>query len=561
MYDDGSVPRHLVLDEDVPNNVKYLTLSYCWGPNPTFIRLCQENLLQFRKCISIQDLPLTFREAIQVANELGIVYLWIDALCIIQDSPTDWEAESSQMADIYTYAYVHIAALASADAQSGLFRSRSPASINALSLQVNIKGEVPETYRAVLDDSYEREYAPLARRAWIFQEQTLSTRTLFFGQRFLSWECLECHLSEPYPHGVPWGKAQDSGTRLKFTHFSPKRAFGKILATVSEHYSPTEGTDSLPEQAEPGDRKHMWNAIVEQYTRCELTRAEDKLVALAGIVQRFGRVFKDECWAGMWRKELPSSLLWSVLGDGIRPLQYRAPSWSWASVDGPIKPPVRTSRVMAEVVSIKPNRRPSLYGVGESANMVVKGHLYKVNLTPNKEAEDTYDLTFGEGTRKVTVLATLTIDAPLNGVDYTGFQGTRSIFCLDVAETEHEYQSRTARLNKLSTNHLFRLFFRLELQFEIPQTAIEGLLLEPTASGAPGQYRRIGVFQVGNYAMKFARAKKNLRVWRHSREFSSDLKRPDRLLKVVDDASELPPLEEGEYLDFDGEDRYTCELV
>lgn len=447
----------------------------------------------------------------RVAEELRISYLWIDALCIIQDSHEDWEMESSQMADIFAFAYIHIAALASADAQSGLFRTRCPTSINAMSLQVNVKGEMPETYCAVLDHSHEMESAPLARRGWIFQEQTLSTRTLFFGRRFLSWECLECHLSEAYPTGVPWEKAQNLSTRLKFRHFSPKSAFGRMLATVSDYHLSSENTHSLPTHQEPDYRKHMWDGIVERYSRCELSRAEDKLVALTGIVQRFGRVFKDECFAGMWRKELPSSLLWSVPGDGVRPHQYRAPSWSWASVDGPVRPPVRTSRVTAEVASIKPNRRPSVYGLGESANMIVKGQIYKATLTPNKEAEDTYDLTFGEGPREVTVLSTLSIDVPEDGSDITAFQGTRSFFCLDVAETEYEYQSKTARLNKLSMNRLFKMFFRLEMQFEIPQSAIEGLLLKPTGT-APGQYRRVGVFQVGNYAMRFARAKRNLRV-------------------------------------------------
>ena len=93
-----------------------------------------------------------------------------------------------------------------------------------------------------------------------------------------------------------------------------------------------------------------WDGIVDVYTRSSLTRQEDKLIALSGIAQEMTLLLNDEYLAGLWKKNLPYQLLWSITkpltdnhGDPcFRPQEYRAPTWSWASIDGHVVPGNRT---------------------------------------------------------------------------------------------------------------------------------------------------------------------------------------------------------------------------
>lgn len=66
--------------------------------------------------IFLSDLPPLFQDAIIITRQLGLRYLWIDSLCIIQDSLRDWETEAAKMASIYQNSYVTISAT---DASNG----------------------------------------------------------------------------------------------------------------------------------------------------------------------------------------------------------------------------------------------------------------------------------------------------------------------------------------------------------------------------------------------------------------------------------------------------------
>jgi hypothetical protein len=101
----------------------YATLSHCWGSD-YLLCLTQKNEPELRDDISMNKLPRTFREAAIVARKLDIRHLWIDSLCIIQDSPTDWQTESSIMGAIYQGSHCNIAATDSTSSQGGLFRNQ-----------------------------------------------------------------------------------------------------------------------------------------------------------------------------------------------------------------------------------------------------------------------------------------------------------------------------------------------------------------------------------------------------------------------------------------------------
>jgi hypothetical protein len=97
-------------------------LSHCWGLSHR-ITATSATLDRLKKEISLDELPKTFQDAIIIAERLSVQYLWIDPLCIIQDDPLDWRAESSKMADVYTQSYLTISASTSTDDSTGCFRN------------------------------------------------------------------------------------------------------------------------------------------------------------------------------------------------------------------------------------------------------------------------------------------------------------------------------------------------------------------------------------------------------------------------------------------------------
>jgi Heterokaryon incompatibility protein (HET) len=188
----------------------YMTLSHCWGPKEIaekVPRLLLANLKDRMTQIVTSDLPATFQHAIAITRKLGIRYLWIDSLCIIQDSDeqSDWLRESARMGDVYANSYCNIAATAAKDGTMGCFSERNPILVNPLRIEVSWSGLTAGTYCAIDGDMWDREVdcAPLNQRAWVFQERFLTPRNLSFGARRLFWECQERRACETFPTGLP----------------------------------------------------------------------------------------------------------------------------------------------------------------------------------------------------------------------------------------------------------------------------------------------------------------------------------------------------------------------
>jgi hypothetical protein len=115
---------------DGDDTYSYAALSYRWGNKPTFKRLLPASVKSFEEGVLIEELALTFRDAIAFTQKLGLQYLWIDALCIIQDSSAEWHKEASQMDKVYGNSLINIAATSSTDAEGGLFKERDPIILN-----------------------------------------------------------------------------------------------------------------------------------------------------------------------------------------------------------------------------------------------------------------------------------------------------------------------------------------------------------------------------------------------------------------------------------------------
>jgi hypothetical protein len=249
-------------------NAGYMTLSYRWGENQTLL-LSSSNITSFQAGRPICDLPLTFREFFTVARRFSIRYVWIDALCIIQDSQRDWEAEAPTMRDVYANSACNVAASASHDPESGLFRTREPDSIKPPYLSASLFSDSPNTpcnyYMYDLDHwDHEVQYGPLHARGWVYQEVLLAPRVLYFGANQVLWECLTTQSSEF--HSLIDDHDPVGGDKWRLQ---------ELLEA---------GGDSQ-EGPMPLSPLTSWMGLVEKYSGCVFTRPSDKLFAFSGIAK------------------------------------------------------------------------------------------------------------------------------------------------------------------------------------------------------------------------------------------------------------------------------------
>jgi hypothetical protein len=277
--------------------------------------LLESNIDQFAISIPFSSLPKSFREAIEFTRNLGVGYLWIDALCIIQDSQEDWLHEALLMSSVYSNSYLNIAATSSKNGNGGLFVAQNPFLANPCMIEANWEGLPPGIY-VCYDDSARRrriDGGPLNKRAWVLQERLLAPRVVHFAYDQVWWECLCVRACESFPEGIREERNEistDAATAMRRINVQSRKTLNQD-----------------------------WLAIVEKYTECGLSKKEDKLVALAGVakaVQMLSNLPEEDYLAGLWKGDLARDLLWHVTSTGTRPSGYQAPSWSWASVEGAV---------------------------------------------------------------------------------------------------------------------------------------------------------------------------------------------------------------------------------
>lgn len=291
----------------------YLTLSYRWGTDPGLL-LLSSTLHEFRQGKPISVLPKTFQDLVTVARKFSIRYVWIDALCIIQDSPEDWEVEALKMRTVYANSACTVAASVSSNESEGLFRFRDAASFKPGLVNMSLRSG-----KTQICQIFERDYwntnifsGPLHKRGWVFQERHLSTRIIYFANNQILWECLEGAKCEGFPEGIPH-------------HYSDKDLDQLWQLREKEAEAPGDANDVEM----PGSVYVLWRDLVKKYTGCSFTKVDDKLPAFAGIAKLFQEITRDEYIAGLWRSRLLEGLDWRVYEPKLKAsLAYRAPSWS-----------------------------------------------------------------------------------------------------------------------------------------------------------------------------------------------------------------------------------------
>lgn len=294
--------------QSIPN-ITYATLSHRWGSSNPSATLTVENRAQWLQSLELAALPKTFRDAIEITRKLNIPFIWIDCMCIIQNDEghRDWEREAVRMADIYRHSHLTIAPAFSADCHGGfsIDNALQPLirkfTINSDSGRREVIIRPRFDQKCVLDDS------PLHARGWIFQEQILSRRTVYFTNEQFFWQCRTHFCSEDgLRDRTRWCRETTSLTQYTL-----------------------EGDDSDPDV--------VWQQWINKYSTREFTYSKDRISALAGITRFYQEATGDTPVAGLWLRNFQRHLLWSGLTQPSQWDEYRIedgiPSWSWLSVD------------------------------------------------------------------------------------------------------------------------------------------------------------------------------------------------------------------------------------
>lgn len=334
--EDGTQDIRLVDGKD--HHGQYGVLSYCWGSSPESIfQTTTINLQQNYSRITFEDPSFNklFRDTIVFLRSLGISYLWIDALCIIQDDKADWLAEASKMASVYSNAYLTISASVSTSPDSGLFYPENSylptfgppwGHPQPMSIDVIVLGS-------------------LAKRGWCLQERCLSRRILHFGEQQIHWECPGATCSEHV------GRDPTQSPEHVLDMFSPM-----VLGPRGFRGEPEPEQQRLQGQHVYEDPYHRWYEIMKDYTGRLLTKETDRIPALLGLINKFEAATGDSLHSasGLWRGDMVFGLLWSrerdYHSDSTEVHRPDMPTWSWLSVAGMVEWPMNGSQKVREQV-------------------------------------------------------------------------------------------------------------------------------------------------------------------------------------------------------------------
>lgn len=380
----GASGKFEVLIEHTYDRVEpFVALSYCWGGDQpcktTKSRMETGNLR-----LPYEHLAKSVQDAIKVTSRLGLKYLWVDSLCIVQDDVDDKIEQIAEMPRIYNQACVTIVAARSDRAIEGFLNDISLTSTARLAVRLPFRcPDQSDTLGSayITHNEGSREPEPIHSRAWTLQERYLSNRFLEFGRYQMRWICASSGTKDGYCDG--WKREDSEGTPTDV--MSIYRELQQDLEEmILKGSSPEWITDWV---------EGKWETIVHSYAPRKLSVLTDRSLAISGIAKVFGSQLKDDYLAGLWRATLPSFLCWRVtLGKGERlprPNNYQGPSWSWTGINGPISfllaqsctRDCRAALLNADIKFVNTNAR---YGSVRQGILMLKGRLRKASWQKDK---------------------------------------------------------------------------------------------------------------------------------------------------------------------------------
>lgn len=337
---DFTLPTRVIdcLDPDNPKlhtshggTGRYVALSYVWGesqPN----RTTTTNVDAYTLRIDPALLPQTIKDGIEATHTYGVRYLWVDALCILQDSEDDKAREIARILTIFRHSYFTIIAASAHKVSDGFLHDRSPSSPHDIALPFPCpdSNEVGTMVLSPVWQQYDASAELVNQRAWCLEERLLPARAFVYASHTLQFQCQTSIVNVGDAVCGPM-----IGQRLPDLLFAADATEEPIALTAADHRA----------------LRWAWREAVGDYTRRTVTKTGDKLVAFAAIAELFQRAWRAEYLAGLWRPTLLQDLLWArnYEGRAPRPTRYRAPSWSWAAVDGHVVASLLDDRLSAEV--------------------------------------------------------------------------------------------------------------------------------------------------------------------------------------------------------------------
>ncbi|KAM3066401.1 hypothetical protein ACMFMG_012091 [Clarireedia jacksonii] len=301
------------------DRIQYIALSHCWGqlrPNevPPYCTT-RQNIEPRRVGFTVVDLPRTFQDAIEVTRKLGLQYLWIDSLCILQGEGGDWKQESKRMEDVFASAYCTVAAASAFDSSTGFLEQQIE---NENAYIQNELGQYFYLSTNLADFDEDIENSQLNQRAWVLQERFLSRRTIYFSRNQVYGECGE----GIYAGDMIYLRCKNQTKK----HFQLDPMFPKRLQDSG--YAATLS---------------FLLSFIEDYSRRGITKPTDRAVAISGLVTRLASTLPCKVHHGIFDMFLHRTLLWRRSGQQeSKKIEYKSPnvavpSWSWMVYEGRIE--------------------------------------------------------------------------------------------------------------------------------------------------------------------------------------------------------------------------------
>ncbi|KAH8885094.1 HET-domain-containing protein [Thozetella sp. PMI_491] len=321
----GRLARLVTTHEDMLD--PYLALSYCWGPGTDTYVLNEHTLDHMLHGIDDSVLVQTHRETLELARALGIQFVWIDALCIIQGNPDDWVHESERMAHVYGNATLTVIAGRSADARDGFISNDLQQAAPPCAIPVSSSNSDGLAFASM---TRSRQVGAVDTRAWCFQEKLLALKAVTFGKEQISWQCRATV------------KSEDGFIMMRD---------GRIPFVLKEH-----AWSSEEQSAEQKEKilKSWYTEILTEFTPRKLSNPLDVFAAIYSVAQLAQKALGSRFLSGLFECDLVRGLLWKArchtwggprFSEPVKrptltryaPAQVnRAPSWSWAAVEGPV---------------------------------------------------------------------------------------------------------------------------------------------------------------------------------------------------------------------------------
>ncbi|KAI1178680.1 heterokaryon incompatibility protein-domain-containing protein [Nemania sp. FL0916] len=346
---------------------QYICLSHRWGESQP-LKTTLNNIRSFKHDIPWDSVPQLFKDAIYVVRKLGIRYVWIDSLCIIQDERQDWEEQARRMCDIYRNSFLTIAATRCKGCSDTLF-PRFDRTVHGYDekgnpLVVAVRMECPHLHPEI------SKY-PLLTRAWVLQERILSKRVIHFGYDEIFWECTESTSCECSKNII-----------LGPSDLQQIRRQGYEKATTK-------------------DCQQVWYQILDRYSRLKLTFPSDRQPAILGLAKEMASKRQGRYLAGLWEDTLISDLAWRTnritYRDARKRSQEMGPFWSWVSVPSICLYPSNWVDGSTVVVAIQ-----EFYQVlGPQIRLTLRGWLASGISRIKSNWDDNWDDRFNEFTREM----------------------------------------------------------------------------------------------------------------------------------------------------------------